>query len=382
MVTIRKSESWLSTACQSEGIDKFAVLLLGNIKYHRGKNMLIPKTMRAALLQKYYAPLDLVDVPVPNPKDDEVLVKIEASGLCFTDVHIWKGEHAPPALPLIMGHEGVGRVVALGPNASRLKIGDRVGIGYVHSACGHCRDCLTGGENYCPDFDATGYSIQGCFAEYVCLRDQWANKIPNGITPVEAAPLMCAGAASYASIKKTEVQAGDTVAIFGMGGLGQYAVQIAKLMGLRIIAVDISTKKLATAKELGADETVTAGDQAGENIIALGGAHGCVNFAPVVDTWPMMLEACNARARIVLTGVPAGEMAFYTYQVVERGITVVGSSASNRQEMNELLTLVTNGKVKGVINEVPFDDINAALTELTEGRVEGRTVLTMKGTEG
>ena len=97
---------------------------------------------------------------------------------------------------LIMGHEGVGRVVALGPNASRLKIGDRVGIGYVHSACGHCRDCLTGGENYCPDFDATGYSIQGCFAEYVCLRDQWANKIPNGITPVEAAPLMCAGAAS------------------------------------------------------------------------------------------------------------------------------------------------------------------------------------------
>ena len=124
------------------------------------------------------------------------------------------------------------------------------------------------------------------------------------------------------------------------------------------------------------------GIRLGENIIALGGAHGCVNFAPVVDTWPMMLEACNARARIVLTGVPAGEMAFYTYQVVERGITVVGSSASNRQEMNELLTLVTNGKVKGVINEVPFDDINAALTELTEGRVEGRTVLTMKGTEG
>ena len=202
MVTIRKSESWLSKACQSEGIDKFAALLLGNIKYYRGKNMLIPKTMRAALLQRYYAPLDLVDVPVPNPTDDEVLVKIEASGLCFTDVHIWKGEHAPPALPLIMGHEGVGRVVALGPNASRLKIGDRVGIGYVHSACGHCRDCLTGGENYCPDFDATGYSIQGCFAEYVCLRDQWANKIPNGITPVEAAPLMCAGAASYASIKK------------------------------------------------------------------------------------------------------------------------------------------------------------------------------------
>ena len=344
--------------------------------------MPIPTTMKAALLQEYYEPLKLADVPVPQPADDEVLVEIEASGLCFTDVHIWKGEHAPPALPLIMGHEGVGRVVALGPNASRLKIGDRVGIGYVYGACGHCRDCLTGGENYCPDFDATGYSIQGCFAEYVCLRDQWANKIPDDITPVEAAPLMCAGAAAYASIKKTGVQTGDTVAIFGMGGLGQYAVQIAKLKGLRVIAVDISAEKLATATELGADETVTAGDQAGENIIALGGAHGCVNFAPVTATWPMMLDACNPRARIVLTGVPAGEMAFYTFQVVERGLTVVGSSASNRQEMNELLTLAAGGKVKGVINEVPFEDINTALTDLIEGRVEGRTVLTMKGADG
>lgn len=339
--------------------------------------MSIPTTMKAAFLRDYYKPLELTDVPVPQPADDEVLVRIEASGLCFTDVHIWKGEHAPPALPLIMGHEGVGRVVALGPNAKRLKVGDRVGIGYVYGACGHCRDCLTGGENYCPDFEATGYSTQGCFAEYVCLRDQWANKIPDGIDPVEAAPLMCAGAAAYASIKKTAVQTGDTVAIFGMGGLGQYAVQIAKLMGLRVIAVDISAEKLATAKDLGADETVTAGDRAGEDIIALGGAHGCVNFAPVAATWPMMLDACNPRARIVLTAVPAEEMSFYTYQVVERGLTVVGSSASNRQEMNEVLALAASGRVKGVINTVPFEEINAALTALNDGLVEGRTVLTM-----
>ncbi len=340
-----------------------------------------PTTMKAALLQGYYEPLEMVDVPVPQPKDDEVLVEIEASGLCFTDVHIWKGEHAPPALPLIMGHEGVGRVVALGLNAKRLKIGDRVGIGYVYGACGHCRDCLTGGENYCPDFDATGHSIQGCFAEYVCLRDQWANKIPDDIPAIEAAPLMCAGAAAYASIKKTGVQTGDTVAIFGMGGLGQYAVQIAKLIGLRVIAVDISAEKLAIAKDLGADETVVANEQAGEDIITLGGAHGCVNFAPVTATWPMMLDACNPRARIVLTGVPAGEMAFYTYQVVERGLTVVGSSASNRQEMNELLALAAGDKVKGVINAVPFEHINTALTDLTEGRVEGRVVLIMKGAD-
>ena len=339
--------------------------------------MTLPTTMKAAILTALNTPLELVDVPVPQIESDEVLVQIEASGVCFTDVQILKGEHAPPALPLIMGHEGVGRVVAVGANAKRLKVGDRVGVGYVHGACGHCRDCRTGGENYCPDFDATGFSVPGCFAEYVALRDQWANKIPEGIDPIEAAPLMCAGAAAYASLKKTEAQTGDTIAIFGMGGLGQYCAQLAKLSGLRVIAVDIDDEKLATAKTLGADECVKADDSAGDVIQKLGGAQGCINFAPVTATWPLMLEACTPRATIVLTGVPAGEMAFYTYQVVERGLTVKGSSASNRQEMAELLTHASRRQIKGVISTQPFDAINEALTALMQGQVEGRIVLTM-----
>jgi propanol-preferring alcohol dehydrogenase len=274
-----------------------------------------------------------------------------------------------------MGHEGVGRVVELGSDGGRLKVGDRVGIGYVFGACGHCRECLTGGENYCPDFDATGFSVSGCFAEYVVMRQEWANRIPKGISPIEAAPLMCAGAAAYASHKKTGVQAGDTLAIFGLGGLGQYAIQIAKLCGVRVIAVDISEEKLATAKALGADEIVVANENAGAAIQALGGAHGCVNFAPVGATWPLMLAACAPRATIVLTAVPADQLAFYTYEVVERGIKVIGSSASNRQEMNELLALAAGGNVKGVINTMPFEQINEALSSLIEGRTDGRTVL-------
>jgi propanol-preferring alcohol dehydrogenase len=335
-----------------------------------------PLTMKAALLTKYGNLLEITEVPRPVPNADEVLVKIEASGVCFTDVHIMKGEHASPnPLPLIMGHEGVGRVVELGSDGGRLKVGDRVGIGYVFGACGHCRECLTGGENYCPDFDATGFSVSGCFAEYVVMRQEWANRIPKGISPIEAAPLMCAGAAAYASHKKTGVQAGDTLAIFGLGGLGQYAIQIAKLCGVRVIAVDISEEKLATAKALGADETVVANENAGAAIQALGGAHGCVNFAPVGATWPLMLAACAPRATIVLTAVPADQLAFYTYEVVERGIKVIGSSASNRQEMNELLALAAGGNVKGVINTMPFEQINEALSSLIEGRTDGRTVL-------
>jgi propanol-preferring alcohol dehydrogenase len=335
-----------------------------------------PLTMKAALLTKYGNLLEITEVPRPVPNADEVLVKIEASGVCFTDVHIMKGEHASPnPLPLIMGHEGVGRVVELGSDGGRLKVGDRVGIGYVFGACGHCRECLTGGENYCPDFDATGFSVSGCFAEYVVMRQEWANRIPEGISPIEAAPLMCAGAAAYASHKKTGVQAGDTLAIFGLGGLGQYAIQIAKLCGVRVIAVDISEEKLATAKALGADEIVVANENAGAAIQALGGAHGCVNFAPVGATWPLMLAACAPRATIVLTAVPADQLAFYTYEVVERGIKVIGSSASNRQEMNELLALAAGGNVKGVINTMPFEQINEALSSLIEGRTDGRTVL-------
>jgi len=332
--------------------------------------------MKAALLKEYGKLLEIAEVPRPVPNADEVLVKIEASGVCFTDVHIMKGEHASPnPLPLIMGHEGVGRVVELGSDGGRLKVGDRVGIGYVFGACGHCRECLTGGENYCPDFDATGFSVSGCFAEYVVMRQEWANRIPEGISPIEAAPLMCAGAAAYASHKKTGVQAGDTLAIFGLGGLGQYAIQIAKLCGVRVIAVDISEEKLATAKALGADEIVVADEKAGAAIQALGGAHGCVNFAPVGATWPLMLAACAPRATIVLTAVPADQLAFYTYEVVERGIKVIGSSASNRQEMNELLALAAKGNVKGVINTMPFEQINEALSSLIEGRTDGRTVL-------
>ena len=207
------------------------------------------------------------------------------------------------------------------------------------------------------------------------MRQEWANRIPEGISPIEAAPLMCAGAAAYASHKKTGVQAGDTLAIFGLGGLGQYAIQIAKLCGVRVIAVDISEEKLATAKALGADEIVVADENAGAAIQALGGAHGCVNFAPVGATWPLMLAACAPRATIVLTAVPADQLAFYTYEVVERGIKVIGSSASNRQEMNELLALAAKGNVKGVINTMPFEQINEALSSLIEGRTDGRTVL-------
>ena len=346
---------------------------------HEKSKMPAPAMMRAALLTAYGTALEIREIPRPVPKADEVLVKIETSGVCHSDVHIWKGEHVSPnPLPLIMGHEGVGLVVDEGHQGGRLKVGDRVGIGYVYGACGYCKECLTAGENYCTRFDATGHSVQGCFAEYVCLRRDWANIIPDGIDAAEAAPLMCAGAAAYASFVKTGIKSGEAIAIFGLGGLGQYCIQIAKLVGARVIAVDVSEHKLATARALGADETIVANANAARSIKALGGADGCVNFAPVDTTWPIMLAACNPRAKIVLTAVPSSQMAFYAHELITPGLQVIGSSASNRQEMRALLALAAAGKIKGVINRRPFEMVNAAIADLVAGKVEGRTVLDLR----
>ena len=186
---------------------------------------------------------------------------------------------------------------------------------------------------------------------------------------------MCAGSAAYASLKKTDLKAGDTVAIFGLGGLGQYAIQIAKQSGIKVIAIDIDQQKLATAKALGADETVVANSDAIASIKALGGADGCINFAPVGATWPLMLAVCKPRARLVLTAVPSEQLAFYAHELIERGLQVIGNSASNRQEMNELLQLAANGKIKGVISTRSLDEVNIAIADLQTGKVEGRTVL-------
>ena len=188
------------------------------------------KTMTAAYLVEHGAPLEFREVPIPEPGSGEVLVELEACGVCHTDLHIWKGEHAPrKGLPLILGHEGVGRIAVNGSLHPRLEVGTRVGGGYVHNACGNCRQCLTGYETHCDEVTATGFDYDGCFAQYVCMRENWVTPLPDDINPIEFAPLMCAGVAAYSAVRKTEIEPGRLVAIFGCGGLGYYAIQFAKL---------------------------------------------------------------------------------------------------------------------------------------------------------
>ncbi len=334
--------------------------------------------MKAAFLVEHGAPLEIREVPVPEPGPGEVLVEIEACGVCHTDLHIWRGEHVPrKELPLILGHEGIGRVVLNGSLHPRLEIGARVGGGFVHSTCGNCRQCLTGYETHCAEVTATGFDYDGCFAQYVCMQENWVTPLPDNIDPIEFAPLMCAGAAAYSAVRKAEIEPDRLVAIFGCGGLGYYAIQFAKLHGARVVAVDTQDEKLNYANKLGADHIVRADHNPSKFIQDLGGADACLNFAPSLATWQQMLSSAGSRAIIVLVALPKGEVSFDMAVVVENGLRIKGSADGTRQELRELVKIAQNGQIANNIETVPFSDVNKALDRLAAGNLVGRQVLDM-----
>jgi propanol-preferring alcohol dehydrogenase len=340
----------------------------------------MPNTMKAAVLTAYGQPLAIRSVPIPEPAAGEVLVKLEACGVCHTDVHFWRGEHElPKPPPQVLGHEGIGRIVKLGPGAGRFALGERVGIGFVYDTCGYCRECLSAHETNCRDVTCTGVHVSGCFAEYVCLRERWATSIPDGLDSIAAAPLLCGGVAAYSAVRKAALEPGELAVVFGLGGLGLYGVQAAKLTGARVAAVDIDDSKLAAAGKLGADHLLRADRGPEDEIQRLGGADACLNFAPVAATWQQMLKACGPRGRIVLVALPTQELSFHASAVIERGLTVRGSADGNRQELRQLMKLAAAGHIRSQVTAVRFDQVNDALQRLQDGKVTGRLVLDLRG---
>src|SRR3954447_15969559 len=232
--------------------------------------------MKAAVVHRFDGPLTIEDVPKPAPGAEQVLVRIEASGLCHTDIHAARGEWpVQPALPFIPGHEGVGVVEELGTgNAHGVAVGDRVAIPWLGYACGDCRYCNSGRETLCLDQLNTGYSINGGFAEYAVGYARHVVKVPDGIDPIDAAPLTCAGVTTYKAVKSSGARSSDVVAVFGVGGLGHLAVQYARITGAEVVAIDLNAARLENARELGAEHLGHAGEQdAAAEIKRLGGAN-------------------------------------------------------------------------------------------------------------
>ncbi len=334
--------------------------------------------MKAARMVGVRVPLEFHDVPVPQPGQGEVLVKIEACGLCHSDLHFWLGEHELPGrLPRTLGHEGVGKIVRTGSGVTELAVGTRVGIGYVYGTCGTCRECLTGFETHCTKVACTGVDAEGCFAEYAVLRADWATVIPEALDVSKAAPLLCAGVAAYSATRKATIHPGELAVVFGAGGLGSYAIQFAKLAGAIVVAVDLSDEKLNHAVSLGADYAFRADENVCERIQKLGGADASFNFAPSTASWRQMIESAGARGRLVLISLPHQDLTFNAGEVIESGLRIFGSADGTRQELRQLMKLANDGLVSSIVESVPFTQINDAFERLAGGDIQGRFVITM-----
>jgi len=340
--------------------------------------MAVPRTMKAAVVEKFGEPLVVQEVPVPSPGPGQALVEVIASGVCHTDLHAADGDWpVKPTLPFIPGHEGAGIVVALGPGVTQLKEGDRVGVAWLHDACGHCEFCLSGWETLCKEQKNSGYSVNGGFAQYAVAQADYLGRIPANLSFVDAAPILCAGVTTYKGLKETDTRPGQWVVISGVGGLGHVAVQYAKAMGLHVAAVDLGPEKMALAKKLGAEIPIDAKTQDPPTQIQkqIGGAHGVLVTAVSTIAFKQALGMLRRGGTCVLNGLPPGEFPVSIFDVVLNGYTIRGSIVGTRTDLEEALQFAAEGKVKATIEVQPLDSINDIFERLKAGKVNGRVVL-------
>ena len=335
--------------------------------------------MQAAVVEQFGQPLVIREVDIPVAGPGQILVKTEACGVCHTDVHAADGDWpVKPSPPFIPGHEAIGRVVAVGAGVTLVKEGDRVGVPWLYSACGHCEYCLTAWETVCAEAKFGGYTQNGGFAEYLLADPNYVARIPDGLDPKLAAPLICAGITTYKGIKVTEARAGEWIVISGAGGLGHLAIQYAKIMGLQVCAVDIDDGKLALATKMGADLVVNAKHPAAVETVKKGtngGAHGVLITAPSIGAFKQGVEMTRKRGTCVLVGLPPGDFPVPLFDVVANCITIRGSFVGNREDMAETLAFAAEGRVTADIELQPLSAINTVFARLKEGHVAGRVVL-------
>jgi len=335
--------------------------------------------MQAAVVEQFGKPLVIKELAIPEPGPGQILVKTEACGVCHTDLHAADGDWPlKPALPFTPGHEGIGIVTKLGSGVTAVKIGDRVGVPWLYSACGHCEYCLGAHETVCAEAQFGGYTKNGGFAEYIIADPNYVAHIPAGLSAQAAAPLICAGITSYKGIKETNTKPGDWIVISGIGGLGHLAVQYAKAMGLHVCAVDIDDAKLAHATKLGADAVINA--KHSDAIAAVvkatnGGAHGVLITAPSLAAFKQGVGMTRKFGTCVLVGIPPGEFPTPLFDVVANCITIRGSFVGTRLDMAEALAFAVDGKVKADIELQPLSAINTVFERLKRGEVPSRVVL-------
>jgi len=338
------------------------------------------KTMKAAVVHEFGKPLKIEEVPIPTPGPGEVLIKIVANGVCHTDLHAAQGDWpAKPVPPFIPGHEGAGIVAALGSGVTGLKEGDPVGLAWLHDGCGGCEYCRTGWDSLCPSQRNSGYSVNGSFAEYAIGSAPYVGRLPRNPDFAAMAPILCAGVTTYKGIKETEARPDEWIAISGVGGLGQLAIQYARAMGLHVAALDVTEDKLALARASGAEVTVNAkAPDAAAQIVKQtgGGAHGVLVTAVSPPAFDQAIHMVRRKGTVVLVGLPPGDFRAPIFDVVLSRITIRGSIVGGRQDLAEAIAFAAEGKVHSHYHEMKLEDINQVFSDMKAGKIDGRMVMT------
>lgn len=327
--------------------------------------------MKAAVVHDFTRPLVIEEVPTPEPGPEQVLVRIEASGLCHTDIHAARGEWpVKPEPPFIPGHEGVGVVERVGPgNRHGVEEGMRVALPWLGYACGDCEFCNSGWETLCLAQRNMGYSMNGGFAEYTVGYARHAVPVPDGVDPADAAPLTCAGVTTYKAVKVSGADSSGLVAVFGAGGLGHMAIQYARITGASVVAVDVNAERLESARELGAEHLVHAGEQDPVAAIqALGGARAIVTTAVQPAAFEQAFRSLRRGGTLVCVGLPAdNEMRIPIFETVLNGLTIKGSIVGTHHDLEEVFALHRRGLTRVLRSEARLDDVNDAIEQVLDG---------------
>lgn len=340
-------------------------------------------TMKAAVLREFKTPLVFEEIDRPQLESGDVLVQVEACGVCHSDLHVadgdWKQFAGITKKPLVLGHEIAGRVIETGSAVSEVKIGDRVGIPWIHWTCGECDFCREGNENLCSKQKITGLTVDGGFAEFIKAPASHVTKIPDALSSVDAAPLFCAGVTVYRALKQARIIPGQRLAIFGVGGLGHLAIQIGREMGAEITAVDVAPEKLEFARSLGAARTLNAAtDPVVKEMRRKGNNHVVLVTSGSKAAYDMAFYCVRATGLLLVVGLPSEEISFPAIMMAGGEVRIQASAVGTRQDVRETLALAAVGKLRCQVSSRPLSHANDVLEEMRAGKIAGRVVLQME----
>ncbi len=315
-------------------------------------------------------PLELVDLPIPKPKSGEILVKISACGVCHTELDEIEGR-LKPRLPIILGHEIIGKVERLGSGVTKFKIGDRAGIAWIHSACGKCGFCKEGNENLCAEFQGTGCHADGGYAEYTVVSADFAYLIPDRFSDSQAAPLLCAGAIGYRDLRLSGIKPGQTLGLFGFGVSAHIVIQVAKHWGCEVYVFTRSEEHRRLAKGLGADWAGGVGDSPPQRL------NCAIDFTPVGETVPDALRVLEKGGRLIIAVIrkisPIPPLDYAQLLWDEKEIKSVANIT--RKDAQDFLSLAAEIPIIPEVREFKLEEANEALVLLKQGRIQGAAVL-------